>query len=157
MSKKELILTISALLIISLLAYYFITKPKIGSLGSTHEHADFMVYINGDALNFSKERYMVKDEHVHIENMIGHEIHKHATGITLGDFFRSLGFEFNENCFILDNRENYCNQEGKTLKFYVNGKQNYKYDKYEIKEGDKYLISYDNEGEEVIQKQLKEV
>ena len=156
MNKKELIIIIFALLIILLLGYYFITKSKIGPVGSTHEHADFKVYINGGALNFAHPEYMVRAKEVHIEDMIGTVIHKHATGITLGYFFKSLGFKFNEKCFILDDEREYCNKENenKILKFYVNGERNYEYDKYEIKDDEKYLISYGNEDDGEIQEQL---
>lgn len=157
MNEKESIIIIIALLLIVLLSYYIITKPRIGPVGSTHEHADFKVYINGEALNFAHPEYMVKTQFVHIEDMIGTVIHKHATGITLGYFFKSLGFEFNDKCFILDNKEEFCNEGDKTLKFYVNEQRNEEYGDYEIKDNDKYLISYSNEDNEEIQEQLNSI
>ena len=136
------------------MVYLIFSSSKIGSIGSTHEHADFKIYINGQALNFAHEEYMVKVREVHIEDMIGTKIHKHATGITLRYFLETLGFEFNDKCFILDSEIEYCNNEKETLKFYVNEKENKKFGNYEIIDGDRYLISYGDDSEEEIQKQL---
>lgn len=154
MKNKNLIIWIIILLVIVTTFYVIKNSNKIGPLGSTHEHASFIVYINGESLNFAHPQYMVTDKFVHIENMDGKEIHKHATGVTLGYFFKTLGFKFNNECFILDDKTKYCNDKEKKLNFYVNGVQNYNYEKYEITEGDKYLISYGDNSNEEIQKQI---
>lgn len=154
MKSKNLIITGIIILIIILIIYSIINSPKIGPVGSAHEHADFMVFINGEEINFALPQYMVKVGEVHIEDMNGVTIHKHATGVTIGYFLNTLGFKFNDKCFITDKKEKFCNEEGKTLKFYVNGIENYEYGNYEIRNNDKYLISYGDELEEKIQKQL---
>lgn len=154
MKNKNLVYIGIVVAVIFFVTYSFSSGPRIGPVGSVHEHADFNVYINGKALNFAQFEYMVKAREVHIENMIGDEIHKHATGVTLGHFFKTLGFEFNEKCFIMDNKEEFCNDGNKELKFYVNGQKNEEYGAYEIRDNDKYLISYGAESEEEIQKQI---
>ena len=153
MKNKVLII----LLIIITLLLAGCSTSKIGSLGSAHEHADFKVYINGEELNFSQLMYMVRSQYVHVENMDGNIIHNHATGITIGYFFNTMGIRFDDNCFVLDTGTSYCNQGDKTLKFYVNGERNYQYAEYEIRNSDKYLITYGNDSEEEIQKQLDSV
>lgn len=152
-NKKFIILSIIiAIAIVGVLVIWSITNSSdIGDLDSEHSHANFKVYINGQALNFAHPEYMVRNEFVHIEDMDGDEIHKHATGVTLGYFFKTLGFEFNKKCFVMDTSEKYCSEKGKTLKFYVNEQRNYDYGNYEIREGDKYLISYGSDSEEIIQ------
>lgn len=154
MKTKSLIITGITILIIVLIIYSIINSPKIGSVGSAHEHANFMVFIDGEEINFALLQYMVKVREVHIENMNGVVIHTHATGVTIGYFLNTLGFKFDDKCFVTDKKEKFCNEEGKTLKFYVNGVKNYEYGDYEIRNNDKYLISYGNELEEEIQKQL---
>ena len=155
------ILIIIVLLIITGIFYLIKNSENIGVtgfvVGSTHDHANFMVFINGEEINFALPQYIVKAKEVHIEDMNGNVIHKHATGITLGYFFKTLGFKFDENCFVFDNKKEYCNEGDKTLKFYVNNERNYEYDKYEIKDLDKYLISYGNDSEEEIKKQLSSI
>jgi len=165
--KKEMkikiwtILIIIVLLIITGIFYLIKNSENIGVtgfvVGSTHDHANFMVFINGEEINFALPQYIVKAKEVHIEDMNGNVIHKHATGITLGYFFKTLGFKFDENCFVFDNKKEYCNEGDKALKFYVNGERNYEYDKYEIRNLDKYLISYGNDSEEEIKKQLSSI
>lgn len=159
MDNKNKLIIITAIILIIITGVFYFKKDfsKIGPLGSAHEHADFKVYINGKELNFAHLEYMVRDKYVHIEEMNGKTIHKHATGITLGYFFKTLGFEFNENCFILDDGEEYCNNDERRLKFYVNHQKNFEYEDYEIKEGDKILINYGNESEEDIKKQMESV
>ncbi len=161
--KTEYIITLMGIFLFVVIGIvYFsqnngITRNAVAIDKIVHEHADFKVYINGEFLDFAKEKYMIKAKEVHIEDMNGIKIHKHTSGITLEYFFKTLGFEFNKECFVLDGGESYCNENNKTIKFYVNGKRNHKYGDYKIKDGDKYLISYGNETEEEIQKQLESV
>ncbi len=149
MKSKNLIITGIIILIIILIIYSIISSPKIGSVGSAHEHANFMVFINGEEINFAFPQYMVKTREVHIENMNGVTIHTHATRITIGYFFSTLGFKFDDKCFITNKKEKFCNEEGKTLKFYVNGVKNYEYGNYEIRNNERYLISYGDVDEDI--------
>ena len=59
-----------------------------------HEHVDFKVYLDGKEYNFSKEKYMSEENKtlsqiIHLHDMDGNVIHKHANGVTLGQFFES--------------------------------------------------------------------
>lgn len=128
----------------------------IGPLRSAHLHADVKVYINGKAIDFSQRKYQLAARFMHFEDGIGDIIHTHATGLTLGHLFKSLGMDFNSNCLILEGQA-YCNSDGKILKFYVNGQPAIEFDNKVIKDLDKYLISYGNENEEEMQKQLSSV
>ena len=123
-------------------------KPTIGPLGGIHTHAGFKVYIDGKAIDFENMEYMVRAKYVHIEDMDGDVLHVHATGVTIGEFFRTLGMTFNDRCFVKDNKE-YCTDPydgadaiGKSLKFYVNGEPNAMFGDYLTGDGDKVLISY---------------
>lgn len=124
-----------------------------------HEHADFKVYLNGQAFDFkspkfqsSKENPLDPDAHLHDGN--GDVTHKHRKGITLGYFFKSLGMTFDQNCFVVDQETRYCNEGNKKLKFYVNGKPQEQLHDYEFSDLDRVLISYGNETEEQIKPQL---
>jgi len=137
------------------------TTPQIpagvGSIGSTHEHADFKVYINGNTIDFSQQKYQVASPYIHVEDGNGNLIHVHATGETIGFFFDTLGMKFNSTCFVLDTGEEFCNQDDRTLKFYVNDFTNNDFEKYLLKDLDQILISYGNETEEQIQSQLDSI
>jgi len=124
-----------------------------------HAHADFLVIINGQEVNFSKPEYDVANPfiHLHLRNWMGnHVIHIESREVNLGDFFLSLGMPFDRDCFVVDNKD-YCSNETHTLKFYVNGKKNDKFEKYLPKDLDRILISYGNETEEQINNQINSV
>ena len=144
-------------ILILLLSLLFIAScaQAIGPVGSTHQHAIFKVFIEGNQINFSQDKYMVRSQYVHIESGDGETIHKHATGITIGYFFKTINFDFDKKCFKTDSGENLCNDNENTLKFYINGIKSEEYGNHEIKDGEKYLITYGNESEEEIQKQLE--
>lgn len=124
----------------------------IGPLRSAHSHADVKVYINGRAIDFSQRKYQLASRFIHFEDGIGDVVHVHATGLTIGHLFKSLGIDFSNNCIAFEGKD-YCNEAGKKLKFYVNGQPNNEFENYFINDLDKYLISYGGEDETELQKQ----
>lgn len=127
-----------------------------------HEHADFKVYLNGQAFDFkppkfqsSKENPLDPDAHLHDGN--GDVTHKHRKGITLAYFFKSLGMTFDQNCFIDDQGARHCNEGDKKLKLYVNGKSEEKLGDYEFSDLDRILISYGSENDDQVKTQLDSV
>ena len=137
----------------------------VGAVGSTHIHSDFKVYMDGQAINFLQKKYDDISPYIHLHVSVGERggegsgnlIHIEATNPPIGFFFETLGMKFNSTCFNLDTGEQYCNQEDKTLKFYVNGLVNNQFEKYIPKDLDKILISYGNETDEQIQTQIDSV
>ncbi|MBI3027027.1 hypothetical protein HYY70_02845 [Candidatus Woesearchaeota archaeon] len=176
MRRKDLVLYIIILILASMLLWQWISKSSlinqisqlqrhnsqiqlmtgIGHLGSTHLHADIKVYINGQAIDFSQSKYQLKNSLIHFEDKIGDVAHTHATGLTLGHLFKSIGIYFNNECINIEGK-NYCNENSKRLKFYVNGKINNEFDNRLIADLDKYLISYGDENESEIQNQLNSI
>ena len=153
-------------LVVFVVGYAFVwalTTPSgsggIGASGSTHIHQDFKVYIEDKAIDFSQGKYQKPhlNARVHLEGGNGDLIHKHATGVTMGFFLKSLDMSFDKNCLILDTGEKYCSGDDKTLKFYVNSKPNNEWENYDLKDLDKILISYGNESEEAITQQLASI
>ena len=132
-------------------------KLNIGVLDKTkqkyHYHTDFKVYVNGKELNFNQEQFFVKSRFIHIENDVqgdtGKVLHMHTTGVPLWIFFDSIGMKFEADCFTLDTGIKYCNNAEKSLKFYVNGKENNEFGDYVFNEGDKILISYGDRSEDI--------
>ena len=128
----------------------------IGQLGSAHLHADVKVYINGQSIDFSQRKYQLASSFIHFEEGIGDVIHTHATGLTIGHLFKSLNGDINNNCVILEN-QNYCNENEKKLKFYVNGQLNNEFDNYVIHNLDKILVSYGTENDSEGKRQLDSI
>ena len=128
---------------------------NFGALGLTHEHTAFRLFINGQTIDFSQPKYQVKSQYVHFENGDGDTIHKHATGVDIGFLFETLGIKFTSECITMDDGTAYCNDGNTTLKFFVNGVSNNKYNNYVPQDGDRILLSYGSESQEQIDEQLK--
>lgn len=176
MAKKDLIFYIVILILTVLFLWQWLSKGAlvnqlgklqqhnsqmqllsgIGQLGSAHLHADAKVYINGQSIDFSQRKYQLASSFIHFEEGIGDVIHTHATGLTVGHMFKSLGMDFSNNCIAVE-KQDYCSDNGKKLKFYVNGQSSNEFDNRIIKNLDKYLISYGDENEPEIRKQLDSI
>ena len=175
MSKKNLVFFVIVLILVILFLWQWLSKSAlmqqlheiqmdnndlhllsdIGPLRSTHIHADVKVYINGNAVDFSQRKYQLASRFIHFEENNGDVVHVHATGLTIGHLFNSLGIDFNNNCITIEKA--YCNEKDKTLKIYVNGQKSNEFANRVIKDLDKYLIYYGNEDDSEIQKQLSSV
>ncbi len=163
MNAKNIILILLILLLVVIVSFLFIQlqkKPIDNEL--VHEHADFKVFLNEQEFNFAQKKF-ISDENnslnhfIHLHDLNGNIIHKHFKGVTLKQFFESMNIKFDSNCFVLDDNSEYCNKGNKTLKFYVNSKKNFEFEKYELQDLDKILISYGNENEEAIKQQLASI
>jgi hypothetical protein len=119
-------------------------SQNFGPLGSEHVHAAFAVKINGEKLDFSQEKYQVKSQYIHVENNDGNTLHRHATGVPVGEFFASLGMNVTDSCFTLENKTSYCSNGNSNLEFYVNGNKTNSIANYVLKEDDRILIVYGN-------------
>ena len=137
-------------------------NAKIGILGSQHIHADFKVYIDRKSINFANPNYYMKSSFLHLDDNRNKEdasgvLHMHATGVPLWIFFKSIGMDFNKDCITLENKEKFCNDGNKKLKFYVNGKENNEFENYVFNDLDKILISYGDESEDEIKNKLASI
>lgn len=120
-------------------------KPRpIGDAGSDHQHISLNVFVIGEQLNFFNKKYMLQSPVVHFENDDGIIVHKHATGITLPFFFKTLGMALTKDCLALDTGARYCGGASNKLSFLVNGEE-MNPDDYEITDGDRVLVSYGSE------------
>lgn len=117
---------------------------NFGALGSEHVHAAFAAKINGEKLDFSQEKYQVQSQYIHVENNDGNTLHRHATGVPVGEFFASLGMNVSDSCFTLENKTSYCNNGDANLEFYVNGNKTNSIANYVFTEDDRILIVYGN-------------
>ena len=176
MTKKDLVFYVLILILVVLFLWQWLSKGAlitqlskvknynsqlqllsgIGPLASTHIHADVKVYINGNSIDFSQRKYQLATSFIHFEEGVGDVVHVHATGMTIGHLFKSLKGGISSNCIVLEN-QNYCNENEKKLRLYVNGKPSNEFDSRVIRDLDKYLISYGTENDAEIQKQLSSI
>ena len=92
-----------------------------GPLNSDHTHTGILVKIFGDTFPFHEVGYQVQSEWIHFENHDGTTIHRHATGVTLGFLFESLGIELTDECYVFPNGQRFCTNEDYTLRFFIDG------------------------------------
>ncbi len=169
--KLRMITVIAAVFLgIAGIAAFVIYLPKpeanvssgIGPVGSTHQHADFKVYINGEQLDFTSPAYQVRAREVHVEGGDDDVIHKHATGVTVGHFFKTLGFRINSTCITTDKNAQHCGNGNATLRYFIQqaGKEweaTNDLPNHDITDLDKYLITYGNDSPSAIADQQASV
>ncbi|MDC0063917.1 protein-disulfide isomerase [Candidatus Nitrosopelagicus sp.] len=151
--------------IVAFACYEFVTSTNnvpgapenAGKLGDEHIHASLLVSIFGDKFDFSTPNYQVKTPWIHFENQDGDTIHRHSTGVELEFLFNSMSVGVNENCFVFPDGRQFCNNEDYSLKFYINQQLIKDIRQYVIQEDDRILITYGNEDQLAIDKQLAEL
>src|SRR3989344_9608130 len=137
-TMKILKYTIPIILIIAVIGAAFVYLPKnnndnvgLGAYGSAHIHADLAVYINGTQLSFNDNKYFegeLHEKYTHLHAPHDTLVHVHATGVTIGRFMNGIYMPFNATCITDKSGESLCNDDVNTLKFYVNGQENFGYD-----------------------------
>ncbi|MDC0041573.1 protein-disulfide isomerase [Candidatus Nitrosopelagicus sp.] len=151
--------------IVTFACYEFVTSTNnvpgapenAGKLGAEHVHASMLVSIFGDKFDFSTPNYQVKTPWIHFENQDGNTIHRHSTGVELEFLFNSMKIATDENCFVFPDGRQFCTNEDYSLKFYINQQLVKDIRKYIVQEDDRILITYGNEDQLAIDKQLAEL
>lgn len=162
-AKKYSFSTVLFIIIIVALIVNQLLLVKVNSdIPSAHDHADFKVYINGAALNFADPEYFMKSAFIHVDNNQNQEdaggvLHMHAKNTPLWLFFRSLGMQLENDSLKTADGQILKNENGNTLKFYLNGKKVDGLGNYSFQPLDKILISYGPENDPDIQKQINSV
>ncbi len=136
-------------------------KPPLVK-GSTHDHADFKAYVHGTSLNFAKPEYYMKSAFIHVDTNQNQQdasgvLHMHAKNTPLWLFFRSLGMQLEKDSFKTTDGQIFKNENGNTLKFYLNGKKVDELGNYSFQPLDKLLISYGPKNDPDIDKQINSV
>ncbi len=125
MEMKTGQMIIGAVVIVAILAAaYYLFGSQPAAPKPYHTHADFKVYLNGTAVNFSQAKYMSTDNYsldpkVHMHDMDGDLIHHHAKNVTMAYFFRTLNMTYNSTCFVPGNSSAYCDDQNDSLRMFV--------------------------------------
>ncbi len=112
-----------------------------------HTHADFAVFVEGNRVDFSQEKYMSTDTeprhpYAHVHDGNGNVMHRHKPGITIGDFFSSLNISLAADCFTLDTGERFCNEGDKRWRMFVNEQEVPVNPTYVFQDLDQILLTY---------------
>jgi hypothetical protein len=133
-------------------------NTRFGGINSTHEHAAFIVVIEGKRIDFGQDKYQVKSPFIHVENMIGTTMHKHASKVPVGEFLKSVGMSVTDNnCFVSDDGKQYCSTGSEALRFFVNGEEREPKTimNYILSDDDRFLLIYGSESQAQINTQLE--
>lgn len=133
---------------------------EIPVLGTAHDHADLNVYNNGERLIIAKPENYMKSMFVHIDPNQNSEdansvLHMHARNVPLWLFFRSIGVNLKKDSLTLADGQVLKNENGNTLKFYLNEQKVDELSDYSFQPLDKLLISYGPENDPNLEQQIK--
>ena len=131
--------------------------PDGHELGDDHQHASILVKIFGDKFDFSTSQYQIMSSWIHFEGQDGNTIHRHSKGIPLGYLFDTLNLGLSSDCYVFQDKRNFCTNEDYLLKFYINGNKVSDIRDYVIMDNDRILVSYGPESEDEIALQLIEL
>lgn len=124
---------------------YAMFTPPVSK--EVHVHSDFSFYILGEHIDLTAEQYQSSAERINHPTMHFHDgvdtmIHRHAAGITLGEFMRSLGLTLTSDCITLNTGTTYCTDATNTLTLFVNGTKVDAPASYVTQEEDQILLYY---------------
>lgn len=142
---RKYVLFAAAILLIGYGLFSVVSGPQIGPIGSTHEHLDFLVYIDGTPIDLNQSRYALQSSYAHVHDNEGDIIHLHAINIPLTWFMDSLGLPITENSIKVNGIE-YTSDGDNELLVFVNEEKITNLD-YALSDEDKLLIYYGPESD----------
>ena len=162
--KTVILPIIAAIVIIAVISMYVSSQNTLsvagfGPLGSAHEHAAFLVKVNGQNIDFSQPKYQVQSDYIHVENGDGSTLHRHATNVTFADFLKSvkMDIDMKNNCLTFTNGTEYCDDNNNKLKTFINGNSTKSISAYVLNNNDRLLVTYGKETDEQSAKALDEL
>ena len=99
-----------------------------------HYHANFAVYVDGQRLKFEGPTFYEEEAacsaigsadpktRAHMHDNIADTIHIHDSAVTWSDFFSNLRYGLSDKALTLDDKVLVDGQDGKHLRFILNGK-----------------------------------
>ena len=129
---------------------------KFGTVGSAHEHAAFIINVNGTPIDFSQPQYQVQSRLIHVEGGDGFTLHRHTDRVPFGEFLRSENMNIEDSCFSIagetsnqqEQRQEYCSNGTEELRAFVNGEELESpstLGSYILKDDDRILLIYGNQ------------
>ena len=139
--------------------------------GTTHYHANFAVFLNGERVDLSGPMYMedvdrckldpsaaAPADRAHLHQGIHDVVHVHHKGVTWGHFFTNLRWTLGDDFIFTESGQRHTNEGERTLKFVIDGTPHQSVRNRVIRSTERLVISYGPESiEEVTQTQLPEV
>lgn len=145
---------------------------KFGTVGSAHEHAAFIINVNGTPIDFSQPQYQVQSRLIHVEGGDGFTLHRHTDRVPFGEFLRSENMNLEDSCFSISEETSdqqgqqqgqpreYCTDGAEELRAFVNGKElesPSSLGDYILKDDDRILLIYGNQTADQLNQALSEL
>jgi hypothetical protein len=146
---------------------------KFGTVGSAHEHAAFIINVNGTPIDFSQPQYQVQSRLIHVEGGDGFTLHRHTDRVPFGEFLRSENMNIEDSCFSISaettdqqgqqqerQQQEYCTNGTEQLKAFVNGEElesPSSLNDYILRDDDRILLIYGNQTADQLNQALGEL
>ena len=137
------------------------TQQQPASVSTQNQAVDkqayFAIFTNGTFRIFTAAMYHNLSKDAYIEASNPNIIKVKKDDVTWNDFFSTMPFKLTDECLTTGTGQTFCTGNGGTLRFYLNGeKKEHVLDRI-IKNRDALLVTFGNESEEAIKKQLRKV
>lgn len=146
--------------VLALAAARFVLAPP---LPGTHYHANWAIFVDGQRLDLSSDRYMEEvsachsgeggitpAQRTHLHANEQDIVHVHDDGVTWGQLMANLGFGLGDDYLILPGVGSFVGDRERTLKFIVDGVQVLPAHNRVIRSGEMLLITYGAESVEQV-------
>jgi len=129
--------------------YGIFSAPQIGPIGSTHQHIDLLIHVDGQIIDLNQTQYAHQSNYAHLHQNETDVIHLHAINIPLNWFMDSLNIPITDSSLTLDG-QTYNEDELNKLHIIINGEEIDDIE-YVLQDEDKLLVLYGPENEEEIE------
>ena len=87
---------------IGYMLYGIFSAPQIGPIGSTHQHIDLLIHVDGQIIDLNQTQYAHQSNYAHLHQNETDVIHLHAINIPLSWFMDSLNIPITDSSLTLD-------------------------------------------------------
>jgi hypothetical protein len=145
---------------------------KFGTVGSAHEHAAFIINVNGTPIDFSQPQYQLMSRLIHVEGGDGFTLHRHTDRVPFGEFLRSENMNLEDSCLSISEGTSdqqgqqqgqqleYCTNGTEELRAFVNGEELEPPSSlvdYILRDDDRILLIYGNQTTDQLTEALSEL
>ena len=139
----------------------FLNTPKPAH-SEVHVHSDFLVYLDGKVYDFTADQYQTSAEQtlhqdIHLHDNEDEVIHRHNVGITLGEFFTSLGVQLSKDCIQTSTDKQFCSDDTNKLLLYINEEPTTDIASYVNQEEDQLLLYYGDPTDPIVSELTEQI
>lgn len=168
---KVFLISFATILLLSVFVFYFgfyknlnssksSSLPKIQTSNQpqvVQDRAAFAIYINGTEKKLNSDKFFHKSPDAYLSSREVNIINLVNPEVTWGLFFKTLPISISNLCLNAQDEGEHCTGEKGRLRFLLNGTEEKNFLNKKILYGDRALITFGNETQEEIDKQMSQV